>query len=1293
VRLSSLLAFFLLALTLQAQTPRLTGRIDDSRRVVLNGNRHPGALPGNDRGAVDPRLRLENLVLHFKPTTAQQGALDRLLEDQQNPASPEYHQWLTPDEYADRFGVSASDFDKVALWLEAQGFSINYKARGRMWLGFSGDAAQVQSAFRTEIHHYIFNNGEPHFANAADPSIPEALAPLVRMIGGLDDVRLKPHSRLRPLFNVSDGSHAVTPGDLATIYNMLPLFAKGIDGSGQKLVIVGQTAITMADIQNFRATFGLSATIPQLVLVPGYSNPGVVNSDLGEALLDLEYSGGIARGATLVYVYAPDVFTSLEYAIDQNLAPVISMSYGGCELQITAGPSTTDALRLVAQQANAEGITWVAASGDSGAADCELQGSSPAGTHGVAVDVPASVPEVTAVGGTEFNEGSGTFWNSVGVNGSSAQRYIPERVWNDTVVEGGLASSGGGASIFYPKPSWQTGPGVPNDRARDVPDVAVTASWTHDPYVMAIGGGMVGNGGTSAAAPVFAGILTLLNQYQVVNAKAKPGLGNINPNLYRLAQTTAGIFHDITVGNNIVPCTPRTTGCANGSYGYNAGTGYDLATGLGSVDVNNFVTLWGGAPATTPTTIPTTTTITAVPAAVAVNASTILTATVRAASGSASPTGAITFNSGKTALGSATLSGAGGLATASVTIFGSQLSAGANQITATYGGTTTFLTSAGSTTVTVNVPTTASAVVPSIVPTPIYQQDPDADGYAWFYAVRLSEIGGTATSITSFSIAGTDHTADIVTFFGSATLPARGTLTANIRSIGLTVPVDRVFTFSGTDASGQRWTQQLTVPFLPQQISASMLLSSSPGTEVQNPKGDPACAADHPFYQQLNLEELNGVGVQLTGFFAAGSNLTDSITTFFGSQRLAPLGTLRANICWRITTLPDTLKYEVDGIDTAGKKITTTLSVPFQAAGQTAGALTASKTSLSVSAAAGQTTTTSVNVALPAAEKWSVSLFPLNQKTSWLVVYPQSGVGPATVNLVASAGGIPTGVYTANLVFQSVNTIPQFVNVSITFTVGLSTTTAITGVSNGASFQQSFAPGMILSVFGTRLANSIKQAPSVPLPTVMDGVTVTVNGTRAPLYYISPIQLNVQLPYETAAGTAVLGVNNNGQVTSTTFSVKPTGPGIFTAGNGALVPIPSARRGESILLYVTGEGDTSPMIGTGAPPSDSTPLDKLPAPRQSLTMTIGGVPVSPFFVGIPYGLVGVTQVNFTVPANAPLGLQPVIVTVGGVASKAVALNVTAASAAAVFQTETRALPTPLPVRELVQDAPWKSGNR
>jgi uncharacterized protein (TIGR03437 family) len=211
----------------------------------------------------------------------------------------------------------------------------------------------------------------------------------------------------------------------------------------------------------------------------------------------------------------------------------------------------------------------------------------------------------------------------------------------------------------------------------------------------------------------------------------------------------------------------------------------------------------------------------------------------------------------------------------------------------------------------------------------------------------------------------------------------------------------------------------------------------------------------------------------------------------------------------------------------------------------------------------------------------------------------------------------------------------------------------IGGVSNGASFQQAFAPGMILSVFGSQLAPSTQSAESVPLPSSLVGVSATVNGVPAPLYFVSPGQINLQVPYETGVGTAVLGINKGGTVGSFTFPVSATGPGVFTDPNhaGVLLPIASAKHGDTILAFVTGDGLVSTSLPTGASPFQATPLDLLPAPMLPLSVTVGGVAAKIAFAGIPAGLAGATQINFVIPDSAPPGVQPVVVKVGGAASQ------------------------------------------
>jgi hypothetical protein len=403
-----------------------------------------------------------------------------------------------------------------------------------------------------------------------------------------------------------------------------------MDGAGHNIAIIGQSTVSATDLSNFRNAAGLAAKVPQYILYPSTSTATRCSGDEGESDLDLEWSGGVANSANVIFVYAGlgsgdtcnsrsnDVWNALQYAVDQNLAPVISTSYGFCESGL--GESFVDTVQGWAQQANTQGQTIMAASGDDGAADCD--GAVASATHGLAVDVPAAIPEVTGMGGTEFfgdpaSTSPTTYWNATGSSDdiSSALSYVPEEAWNDTAFNltqsgGTIAASGGGASIYFGKPTWQTGTGVPSDSKRDVPDLALSTSPDHDGYLFCSedgpnntivatctsgfrtgsGGDLTVVGGTSAAAPTFSAILTLVEQYL-----SSSGLANINPNLYSLAASNPSAFHDATTGNNIVPCTSGTTGCPATTpfqYGFTAGTGYDQVTGLGSVDADALAVAW-----------------------------------------------------------------------------------------------------------------------------------------------------------------------------------------------------------------------------------------------------------------------------------------------------------------------------------------------------------------------------------------------------------------------------------------------------------------------------------------------------------------------------------------------------------------------------------------------------------------------------------------------------------------------------------------------------------------------------
>jgi len=446
------------------------------------------------------------------------------------------------------------------------------------------------------------------------------LAESVIGMANLDDFRPQPRASVKTHFtSFVSGNHFLTPADFAAIYGLQLLYDAGFDGTGQTIAIVGQTAIVTSDLDHFRAASGLVANDPTQILVPGSGNSTIFSSDLVETDLDLEWSGGVAKGATIKFVYVGEdpnfsVWDSLQYAVDNNVAPFISTSYGFCEQGLPGGfPAIVQGW---AQQGITQGQTIVAASGDQGAADCEGSGATTA-AHGLAVDVPASIPEVTGMGGTAFSADAPTcstacapgnnppYWLGAGTSAdliASAQQYIPESVWNDTALAGQLSATGGGLSTIFTKPSWQAGAGVPDDPHRAVPDVALTSTPNHDGYLFCSQIVNVDSqpsctngfrdsqnnldivGGTSAASPTFAAILALVNQ-SLGNAPPV-GLAPINPRLYQLASSFPEVFNDVTSGNNKVPCTSGTTDCPSGTtqIGFSAGTGYDEVTGLGSVN-------------------------------------------------------------------------------------------------------------------------------------------------------------------------------------------------------------------------------------------------------------------------------------------------------------------------------------------------------------------------------------------------------------------------------------------------------------------------------------------------------------------------------------------------------------------------------------------------------------------------------------------------------------------------------------------------------------------------------------
>src|SRR6266403_1584633 len=713
----------------QAQThpvpARVTAQVDDTRTVQLKGNVHPLARPEFDHGAVADSQPMTRMLLTLQRGAEQETALQQLMDAQQTKGSASYHAWLTPEQFGKQFGPSDADVQAVTDWLTRQGFQVAKVAAGRGAIEFNGTVAQVRNAFRTEIHKFAVN-GEEHIANVSEPAIPAALAPVVKGVAALNSFPRRAHlhnkgvyrwqrdtGQIKPLFTFGTNpvNFAMAPGDFAKIYNI----PAGADGTGQTIAVIGQSNINAQDVIDFRNLFGLPQNFTQAnnVIVNG-PDPGLqlFTGNEGESDLDVEWAGAVAPGATILLVTSsttqsnptqitPGIDLSALFAVDNNLASVISESYGACEPSLTAaGNQFYNALW---EQAAAQGITVVVSTGDSGSAGCDPDpsGVSPnAAVDGLAVSGIASTPFNVAVGGTDFDATAqpvtppNQFWSATnGPTFASALMYIPETTWDDSLCAinfpqacnavdqqgADLAAGSGGPSncvlgvansngtVTCPTrtdsthsnggwkiPAYQTGfHASQSPTVRTLPDVSLFASngengvavitcQADDPNHQNGASCSLSSpftdftlvGGTSAATPPFGAIVALINQ-----ANGGGRQGNVNYGLYFLAAhdtnftgnlcnsslpatpNAACIFNDVTKGNIGVACVKgstsnvdgSTTWCqgsgatfgvtvANGSVAYGAGPQYDLATGLGSVNVTNLLAKWSTFARTATTT-------------------------------------------------------------------------------------------------------------------------------------------------------------------------------------------------------------------------------------------------------------------------------------------------------------------------------------------------------------------------------------------------------------------------------------------------------------------------------------------------------------------------------------------------------------------------------------------------------------------------------------------------------------------------------------------------------------------
>ena len=705
--------------------------------VRLPGHLSRLARPEYDMGEAAASLRMSGLQLILAKTTAQEEALKKLIADQQNPRSPQYHHWLTPKEFGARFGASDATVNALSVWLESHGLRVGTIPAGRDYLPFSGTKTQVELAFGTPIHAFSIK-GEQHYSNIADPSIPASFKGAIAAIRGLNDFHPRPGVKVHQttptsaappqpdVYEGQIGSYGyltpgyVGPGDAANIYDLSPLYANNITGKGVTVGVVAASDISAAQLSAYLTAFGVSQTgsftsIP-VPVADGGSDPGqTMDTKETEAYLDTEIIGGLAPGTNILLVRDKNVLLAAAYIVEEDFPAqggspagatsgvgIINISFGACE---AADASANTTINSMFQKAVTEGITITVSSGDAGAdqvggastpgcmsqSDQGVQGD--VASTGLAVNALASTPYTLSVGGTDFDpnlEGTagGLYWSTTNTGPvlHSVAAHVPEMAWNSScgnlewstyfavasplafcntanlnTVFGPLANpfidilgGGGGVSSCtslnagacaggYAQPPWQENvPGISNFGGRAVPDVSaianrwVVCSYNDNPCnpVPAAGFPDIASG-TSAAAPVIASIIALVDQSQQSPAAADGRQGLINPMLYQLAVLEYGsaanlsacnasqgsitskacVFYDVTLGSNAQPCAVATFNDAgsapasvcdtagNGGYAtglmtagsavspgsYAAGQGYDLATGLGSVNAANLV--------------------------------------------------------------------------------------------------------------------------------------------------------------------------------------------------------------------------------------------------------------------------------------------------------------------------------------------------------------------------------------------------------------------------------------------------------------------------------------------------------------------------------------------------------------------------------------------------------------------------------------------------------------------------------------------------------------------------------
>lgn len=968
---------------------RVTSDVNDGARVALHGSVTGAVQPKFDVGVAEAQLPLTHVRLLLQRSTSQEAALEKYMAQELDPHSPNYHKWLTPAQFGKLYGPADSDVAAVTGWLQSHGLTVNMVPKSRLFVDFSGSAGQIEQAFGVSIHNFSVN-GKSYHAAVSEPRIPAALKPVVAGIYGFNTQMLKhmviqagsgtmdpkTHkvtrvsgqttgtSKAKPQYTFPEGDGyflGISPADAATIYDTPNAYNSNFDsksgtpydGTGINIGVGGTALVNTAPLANYRQNFIGDSKLPTVVNL--WDAP--LSND-GEADLDLELAGGLAPGANIYYYPSSDLFSGVVQAAEDNIVDIFSLSYGGCEY--FDGDAANLFYSQLWQQFAAQGITVNTAGGDSGSAGCDYyNGAEPAASYGLAVSGLASTPYNVAVGGTDTWGLVSDFTTYVSTKNNtwygSALGYIPESTMNgSSAVNGDLADntpfdlavgSGGGPSSCvtsttdsdnnvtctggWPKPSWQTGTGVPADKVRDIPDISLLMSsgyynsaWLtcNDTYDCTDYIGLVG--GTSASTPAFAGIEALIAQ------KAGGRLGQIAPELYTLAagSSASKIFHDVTTGNNSMACVADSPDCVANTAGYNfltgwnSSVGYDVTTGLGSVDATQLISAWAAFPANTPTV-----TVMPLEANIVAGQTAVINVTVAQASGTTVPTGTVTLTIPYSAFITTSYTSAAvavnsvGVATFTIpaSILGTGITSNTTEpftLIANYSGDTNFAPASGTGTLNVyaSLPATTTTVTTST----------NNIGDLTPFTVTAMVAPATATGTVSFNATSGSTTVAL----GSAKLTG-GTASVNVASLPVGAwSITAYYSGDANNAASASTPTVLTV------LTGQFTITVSP-TSATVSQGD-ATAAQITVTPTLDYRGYVG--------WSISSDDKSGTLTLYGSFCLSPLqvtsgspvsGTL--TIYTESTVCPNGTPI-VQSVHSGAQK-TTKPSTPIQPAGLAAG--------------------------------------------------------------------------------------------------------------------------------------------------------------------------------------------------------------------------------------------------------------------------------------------------------------------------------------------------------------------